>query len=160
MKIINKKVSELITYELNNKNHPVKQIDLIANSIKEFWFKNPIIIDKNNILIAWHWRLEASTKLWLETVPCIVADDLTDKQIKKYRLLDNRLAELAEDNIENIKLELEELQDMELNELFLDITKDNDIDINFDDIKSNEDREQNNKLQKVRCPECWHNFEI
>ena len=71
-------------------------------------------------------------------------------------MLDNKLAELAEDNIENIKLELEELQDMELNELYnIDIE-----DIDFDDIKSNEDRELNNKLQKVRCPECWHNFEI
>ena len=65
-------------------------------------------------------------------------------------MLDNKLAELAEDNIENIKLELEELQDMGLNELYnIDIE-----DIDFDDIKSNEDRELNNKLQKVMCPEC------
>lgn len=127
MKIINKKVSDLIKYELNNKIHNENQINLIANSIKEFWFKNPIIIDKNNIIIAWHWRLEASQKLWLNDIPCIIADDLTDIQIKKYRLLDNKLAELAENNIENIKLELDELQDIELNELFfneqIDINK-------------------------------------
>ena len=156
LNIVTKKITELIKYEQNNKNHSNKQVDLIANSIKEFGFKNPIILSKDNIIIAWHWRFEASKKLWLETVPCIIADDLTDKQVKKYRMLDNKLAELAEDNIENIKLELEELQDMGLNELYnIDIE-----DIDFDDIKSNEDRELNNKLQKVRCPECWHNFEI
>jgi len=117
-KIINIEVSKLIWYELNNKIHNEKQIDLLANSIKEYWFNTPIIISKNNIIIAGHWRLEASKKLWLETVPCIVKEDLTDIQIKKYRLLDNKIAELAEDNIENIKLELAEINDIDLNILY------------------------------------------
>jgi len=117
------KIDKLINYEFNNKIHNNKQIDLLSNSIKEYWFNNPIIVDKNNIIIAWHWRFEAAKKLWLKEVPIIRKENLTEKQIKKYRLLDNKIAELATDNIENIRLELEELQDIELNELYdLDIT--------------------------------------
>jgi len=155
-KIINIEVSKLIWYELNNKIHNEKQIDLLANSIKEYWFNTPIIISKNNIIIAGHWRLEASKKLWLETVPCIVKEDLTDIQIKKYRLLDNKITELAEDNIFNIKLELAEINDIDLNTLYnIDIS-----DIDFDDINSNENREVSDKTKNVECPECWINFSI
>lgn len=117
-KIINISIDKLIGYELNNKTHNEKQINLLCNSIKEYWFNTPIIIDKDNIIIAGHWRLEASKKLWLKDVPCIIKDDLTEIQVKKYRLLDNKIAELAEDNEENIKLELQEINDFELAELY------------------------------------------
>lgn len=112
------KIWDLISYEFNNKNHPERQINLLINSIKEFWFNTPLIIDKDKVIIAWHGRCEAAKKLWLEKVPCIIKDDLTDLQIKKYRLLDNKIAELAEDNKENIKIELQELENMELNDLY------------------------------------------
>ena len=122
----NIKIDDLIFYEYNNKIHNEKQIDLLANSIKEYWFNSYVVIDKNNIIIAWHWRVLAGKKLGLKEVPCIIKDDLTEKQIKKYRLLDNKIAELAEDNVENIKFELEELEDVELNELY-------DLDLNIED---------------------------
>lgn len=118
LEIINMPVGELINYEFNNKNHPEKQIDVLANSIQEFWFNTPIVIDNNNIIIAWHGRLLAAKKLWLEKVPVVIKENLTDIQIKKYRLLDNKIAELAEDNKENIKIELEMINDVELFELF------------------------------------------
>lgn len=120
-KIIEKNIDDLIFYEFNNKIHSEKQIDLIANSIKEYWFLNPIIIDKNNIIVAWHWRLLWAKKLWLKLVPCIIADQLTEIQIKKYRILDNRLADLSEYNFENLKLELNEIDDVELKELFIEL---------------------------------------
>ncbi len=118
IKVEYRKVKDLFTYEFNNKNHTEKQINFLVNSITEFWFNTPIIVDKNNIIIAGHWRLEAAKKLWLEEVPVVEKNDLTPAQVKKYRLLDNKIAELAEDNEENIKMELLELQDPQLNELY------------------------------------------
>lgn len=152
MEVILQNINTLINYEYNNKIHNQKQIDLLANSIKEYGMNTPIIIDKNNIIIAWHWRLEACKKLWLKEVPVIVKDNLTEKQIKKYRLLDNKIAELAEDNIENIKFELEELQDMELNELY-----DLDIEV-IEDKKEVEDNVP--EIQENIIVEKWDIFQL
>lgn len=118
LNILYKKPGELIDYEFNNKTHPEKQINALANSIKEFWFNTPVVIDKNNVIIAGHGRVEAAKKLWLEKVPVIQKDDLSEVQVRKYRLLDNKIAELAEDNEDNIKMELLEIDDIELNELY------------------------------------------
>lgn len=118
MNILYKKIEELIPYEFNNKIHWIEQINRIANSIKEFWFLNPILIDENNIIIAGHGRLEWAKKLKLKEVPTITTENLTKEQIKKYRILDNRLADLSEYNLENLKLELEELGDQDLIDLF------------------------------------------
>lgn len=90
------KVDKITPYEKNNKKHPEKQILKIMNSIKEFGFKNPILIDKNNVVIAGHGRLEAAKRLQIKDVPVIICDDLNQKQIKAYRIADNKLADLAE----------------------------------------------------------------
>ena len=158
MEIKEMEIDKIIPYEFNNKNHTEKQINLLANAIKEYWFTQPIVIDKNNIIVAWHWRLEAGKKLCLKKVPVVRADNLTEKQIKKYRLLDNKISELAEDNIENIKLELDELEDKELNELF-DINLDLDDDIDFDNINDKDD-EKKDKSKTVVCPNCGEEFII
>lgn len=105
MKIQEIKVEKLIPYEFNNKKHDETQINRLANSIKEFWFIQPIVIDKNNIVIIWHWRLEWAKKLWLETVPCVKAETLTDEQVRKLRVLDNKLNE-SERDIENLQYDL------------------------------------------------------
>lgn len=111
MKIEEINVEKLIPYEFNNKIHDETQINRIANSIKEFWFLQPLVVDKDNILIVGHWRLEWAKKLWLKTVPCIRAENLTDTQIKKYRILDNKLNE-SEYDLWNLKLELDSLPDL------------------------------------------------
>lgn len=154
-KIIETSVESIIGYNLNNKIHNDKQIDLLANSIKEYWFNYPIIIDKTNIIIAGHWRLEAAKKLWMKKVPCIVKDNLTDLQIKKYRLLDNKIAELSEDNIINIELELTELDDEELSGLY-----DFSLEVDIDDIEWNQDRGVSDKTREVECPNCEKKFSI
>ena len=89
------KVSELIPYEKNPRKND-KAVESVANSIKEFGFKIPIIVDKNNIIVAGHTRLKAAKKLGLKEVPIIIADDLTDEQIKAFRLADNKVSEIAE----------------------------------------------------------------
>jgi len=120
MKIQEISIDKLIPYEFNNKKHDETQINRIANSIKEFWFLQPLVIDKDNIVIVWHGRLEGAKKLGLETVPCIKAENLTEQQIKKYRILDNKLNE-SERDIENLKLELEDLGDLSIWDLDLPI---------------------------------------
>ena len=101
-------IEELVPYE-NNPRFNDEAVEYVANSIREFGFKVPIVIDKNNVIIAGHTRLKASKKLGLDKVPCIRANDLNDDQVKAFRLADNKVSELAEWNDDLLSLELEEL---------------------------------------------------
>lgn len=92
MTIVDKKLSELKPYE-KNPRHNEEAVKYVKNSIKEFGFKVPIVIDKDNVIVAGHTRYLASKELGLETVPCIVADDLSPTQIKAFRLVDNKTSE-------------------------------------------------------------------
>jgi DNA modification methylase len=109
MNIVMKKVSELKEYENNPRNNEAA-IDAVAKSIEEFGFKVPIVITKENVIIAGHTRLKASLKLGLATVPCIVADDLTEGQIKAFRLADNKTAELASWDFTKLEEELSHIE--------------------------------------------------
>ena len=120
MKIIDKNINDLIPYEFNNKIHNEGQINHIANSIREFWFTQPIVIDNNNIIIIGHWRFEAAKKLWMDKVPVLLVDTLSDIQIKKLRIIDNKLNE-SERNYENLRIELPQIDDIELSEMFTDL---------------------------------------
>jgi site-specific DNA-methyltransferase (adenine-specific) len=101
----------LIPY-VNNPRKNDKAVDVVAGSIQEFGFKNPIIVDKDNVIVAGHTRLLAARKLELEEVPVIRAEDLTEQQIKAFRLADNKTAESAEWDMELLALELEGLDDI------------------------------------------------
>ena len=106
-------LDEIHPYEKNPRNNE-PAVDAVAASIKEFGFKVPIIIDKNNIIVAGHTRFLASKKLGLTEVPCIKADDLNEEQIKAFRLADNKVSELAEWNFELLGDELADItMDME-----------------------------------------------
>ena len=83
LKIERLKIGELKPYE-NNPRHNDEAVQYVANSIREFGFKVPIIIDKDNVIIAGHTRLKAAELLGLEEVPCIRADDLTEEQAKAF----------------------------------------------------------------------------
>lgn len=115
-------VDTLIEYDRNNKNHPEKQVNLLANIIDRFWYIDQIVVDKNNIIIAGHWRLEAIKKMWYDQVEVKVMDiDSKDTQI--LRLLHNKVSEFAENNLENIVFELkdiwlETIWDFNLSELY------------------------------------------
>jgi len=86
-------LDEIIEYENNPKRHPGEQIDKIARSIKEYGAKVPILIDNKNVIIAGHGRKLAAKKLNLQTFPVIRVTDLTDNQVRAYRILDNELQE-------------------------------------------------------------------
>ena len=106
IKIIEKDINELVPYE-NNARINDKAVDVVANSIKEFGFRNPCIIDKNNVLVAGHTRVLACKKLGITKVPCIIADDLTEEQIKAFRIADNSSAQVAEWDMDKLMAELE-----------------------------------------------------
>ncbi len=103
----------LIEYENNPRNNDTA-VDAVANSIKEFGFKVPIIITKEYIIIAGHTRAKASRKLGYKEVPCIIADDLSEEQIKAFRLADNKTAELATWDLNKLE---EELKNIDMNML-------------------------------------------
>ena len=118
MKIEDVKIEAIIPYEFNNKVHDEQQIDRIANSIKEFGFTQPLVIDATNIVVIGHGRLLAAKKLGLTSVPCYRAEQLTEEQIKKLRILDNKLNESDRD-LANLKLELDSLPNFNFGELEL-----------------------------------------
>ena len=122
MKIIEKSVEELTPYE-NNPRKNDGAVDAVAASIREFGFKVPIIIDKDNVIVAGHTRLKAARKLGLETVPCIIADDLSPKQIQAFRLADNKTAELADWDFDMLSVELSDLDDIDMSEFGFDMSE-------------------------------------
>ena len=109
MKIIYKQVEDLQGYGNNNKIHSERQIKLIGESIKEYGFKQPIVIDRYDVIVAGHGRVEAAKLIGMEQLPCIVADDLTELQIRSYRIADNKLSALADWDEEALKIELEDI---------------------------------------------------
>ena len=99
------KLADLIPYE-NNPRINDDAIDVVAKSIKEFGFKNPIIIDKDNVIVCGHTRRLAAIKLGIKEVPCIRADDLTEDQINAFRVADNKSSELSTWDLDKLKIEL------------------------------------------------------
>lgn len=90
MNIKNIAVKDLIPYEKNTKKHDDAQINNVAESIKQYGFVQPIVIDKNNVVVIGHCRLLAAKKLKMADVPCVCVDDLTDEQVKALRIVDNK----------------------------------------------------------------------
>lgn len=93
--IIQKDITEVIPYDKNPRKNE-NAVDMVANSIRAFGFRSPIIIDEHNVIICGHTRFKAAKKLGLKKVPCIVATGLTDAEIRAYRIADNKVGELAE----------------------------------------------------------------
>lgn len=104
---------ELVPYDKNPRIND-QAVDLVANSIREFGFKQPIVIDRNNVIIAGHTRWKAARELGLDRVPCIMADDLTPAQVKAYRLADNKVAEASEWDFDLLDDELQELDSLDI----------------------------------------------
>ena len=115
-------IDELKPYEKNARLHPADQIEKIKNSIKEFGFITPVIIDENNMILVGHGRTQAAKELGIESLPYRRIDNLTDEQKRAYILADNKLSDLAEWD--------EDLLQIELGKIELDMT-----DFGFEDFK-------------------------
>ena len=118
LKIVYKKLSDLTPYD-NNPRLNDGAVDAVAKSIEEFGFKVPIVIDKDGVIVAGHTRLKAAKQLQIDEVPCIIADDLSDEELKAFRLADNKVAELAGWDWDKLEEELEKLKlsDIDMEEL-------------------------------------------
>ena len=156
MQIVYKKVNELIPYE-NNPRINDEAVEYVKNSIKEFGFKVPIIIDKNNVIIAGHTRLKSSLELGLKEVPCIIADDLTEEQIKAFRLADNKVSEKSQWDFSKLDEELDSILDIDMS--MFDFENINDI--NLDDyFEENIKEEEKEEIKTIICPHCGERIEI
>ena len=111
--IVYKPIKELKPYKKNAKKHPKEQVEQIANSIKEFGFTQPVLIDRNNCVVAGHGRILGAKKAGLKEVPTLCLDDLTEEQIKAYRLADNKLNESEWDS-GLLKESLDEILDLDM----------------------------------------------
>lgn len=113
MEIVYKKINELKPYENNSRTHDESQIKQICESIKEYGWTNPVLIDEKGMIIAGHGRVEAGKKLDIKEVPCIVLSGLTEAQKKAYVIADNKMALNAGWNEELLKTELENLKELD-----------------------------------------------
>lgn len=119
MEIINRKISELTPYARNPRKND-GAVEYVANSIREFGFKVPIVISADGEIIAGHTRLKAAKKLGMKEVPCIVADDLTDEQVKAFRLADNKVGEAAEWDFNVLAEELDDIANFDMSDFGFD----------------------------------------
>lgn len=154
MKVKELPISEIKIYE-NNPRKNEKAVDSVAQSIKSFGFKIPIILDKENVIVAGHTRLKAAHLLGLEKIPVIYADDLTEEQIKAFRLADNKVAQLSTWNMDRLEEELENLDEADwVTELFQKAER---------NAKSYENNEINlddffDEVFEYECPCCGFRF--
>jgi len=150
-------VDALKPYSRNAKKHPDEQVDHIANSIREFGFRQPLVIDRDGVLVIGHGRLLAAKKLGLETVPCVRADDLTDEQIKALRLADNKTNESGWD-FAALEEELNELEaEFDMSEFgFTENAVDTDA---LDDLFAPaEEKPKDEEQKQIKCPHCGEWF--
>ena len=160
MNIEYKKLKALTPYEKNTKKHDKTQIANVAESIRQYGFVQPLVVDKNDVIVIGHCRYEAAKKLKLETVPCVCVDELTDEQVKALRIVDNKSNESPWD----MEFLADELAEVDLS-MF-------DFDFGFDDEEetvTSEPKEATGAVEygtedfsdekfECECPRCGFKF--
>lgn len=129
MKVEAKSIDEIKPYE-NNPRDNDDAVDAVANSIKEFGWQQPIVVDKDNVIIVGHTRYKAAKKLGMDKVPVVVASKLTPEQVKAYRLADNKVGELADWNLPKLNIELDDINDIDMSDFGFDENFDDNIEEN------------------------------
>lgn len=157
LKIVDLSIDKVVPYDNNPRNND-DAVDSVAESIRQFGFKVPMILDKDNVIIAGHTRLKAAQKLGLKTVPVIYADDLTEEQVKAFRLADNKTGELAEWDFALLESELKEITGIDMQEFgflvkeIVQITSESNIENHYAESKK--------EAEKVFCPKCGALVEV
>lgn len=108
-------IADIIPYE-NNPRKNTDAVQYVKNSIKEFGFRIPMVLDAENVIVCGHTRFLAAQELGMTEVPCTYADDLTEEQIKAFRLADNKTAEMSAWDFEKLELELSELPGIDMSD--------------------------------------------
>lgn len=148
MQIIEKSIDELKPYEKNPRKND-KSVDKVVQSIDQFGFRVPVVIDKDNVIVCGHTRYKAAKKLHLASVPCVVADDLTDEQIKAYRLADNKVGEDSEWDIDLLQGELDDIIDIDMADFGFDLTAAENKVVEDDDFEMSVPEEPKSKLGDI-----------
>jgi ParB-like chromosome segregation protein Spo0J len=161
MKIEYWEIAKVKPYDKNPRRND-KAVEAVAKSIREFGFRQPIVVDAAGVIVVGHTRYKAALKLGLKTVPVHVAADLTPAQARAYRLADNRTAETAEWDVELLPIELGELRDDGFDLKLLGFTDKElaerlkEFDTELDDGQADADE----AAETIRCPKCGHEFPL
>lgn len=155
MEIIIKGLDEIRPYE-NNPRVNDGAVGAVAESIREFGFQQPIVVDRDGVIIAGHTRYKAAQKLGLTEVPVVVADNLTDEQVRAYRLADNKTGELAEWDFSALEEELAGIGELDMS-LFGFADKESAEAVDLSD-EPEEGGDSDGKL--MHCPKCGFVFEV
>lgn len=148
MKVENWNIIKVKPYDKNPRNND-GAVESTANSIKEFGWQQPIVVDKDGVIIVGHTRLKAAKQLNLKQVPVTVAENLTDEQVKAYRLADNKTSELAEWDVDMLDDELNDILNIDMEDFGFDIVGQNDDEVVDDDFDEEPPEEPTSKLGDV-----------
>ncbi|HIY92659.1 MAG TPA: ParB N-terminal domain-containing protein [Candidatus Companilactobacillus pullicola] len=161
MKVEAKSIDEIKPYE-NNPRDNDDAVDAVANSIKEFGWQQPIVVDNEGVIIAGHTRYKAAKKLGLKHVPVVVADNLTPDQVKAYRLADNKTAELADWDMDLLNDELDQIRNIDMSDFGFDELDDDQIDTEpkVDDNEELSLDDFGDDKFEVVCPKCGFRFNV
>lgn len=174
MNVIDMNIEDLIPYE-NNPRYNDDAVETVKKSIKEFGFQQPIVVDKNKVIIVGHTRYKAAEQLGLKTVPVIIAANLDPEQIKAYRLVDNKSGEIADWDYEKLDAEIQELINMDFDLFDYELptmtnTTNDDILDNEEELTDEDMNEffephnpENNtptKKKVITCPHCGKSIEL
>jgi ParB-like chromosome segregation protein Spo0J len=156
MQIVNIRVADIKPYE-NNPRRNTDAVRFVKNSIEQFGFKIPMVLDTNNVIVCGHTRYMAAQELGMEEVPCLYADDLTEQQIKAFRIADNKTAEMSAWDFEKLDIELQDIADIDMTEFGFQNTDFNEgaLDDLFTDAP-----EKEKEPKKIQCPHCGEWFEV
>ena len=173
MKVVDMPVSELVPYENNPRNNGAA-VEKVMKSIQEFGFQVPIVVDRDNVILAGHTRLLAAKELGLDKVPVIVAKDLDDARAKAFRLADNKVAEFSGWDFEKLEEELAGLSCLDVLDMtefgFEDLEADTELDddmfvdagnsVSFEGSTSTSTQTEKTGKKTITCPHCGETFEV
>lgn len=158
MRVVDIDPADLVFYE-NNPRDNDEAVPIIANSIERFGFKVPVMIDSNKVIICGHTRVKAALNLGLETVPCIVEDEMSEEDIRAFRLVENKTHELSFWDSELLRKEMDAL-DIEWEDYGFDVydeVSSPDIDSFFSE---SEPSNGGKNPKMIQCPHCKEWFEV
>lgn len=149
MQVQSMKIDEVKPYPNNPRNND-DGVEAVANSIKEFGWQQPIVVDKDNVIIVGHTRYKAAKKLGMDKVPVVVASNLSDEQVRAYRLADNKTGELTDWDMGVLDDELADIADIDMSDFGFDLDLDDDeVEVQEDDFDDEIPEEPKSKVGQI-----------
>lgn len=155
LKLVKMKVDDMKPYA-NNPRRNDDAVEGVENSIKAFGYKVPIVVDGDGVIVTGHTRYKAAKELGLKSLTVVMADDLTPKQVKAFRLADNKTAEAAAWDFEKLDMELDKIQDIDMDDFGFDLT-DEEMTEEFSNAELDIDDYSDEQFDH-ECPKCGFKF--